>query len=804
MPEQYAGHWGGQQGGQGGDAYQSQQAYGYWAQQGYYVQDPAQAEGQYAAQATGQYAAPSAGQYPAQGQPYATAQAAPPPEEPEPSSFTPMLAVLAVILVVAVAGGLYWHSTLPVCGNGRLEEGETSGTCCPDAGCTGDQSCEEGTCVDPECGPCQYLDDHVCRDHECCSDDECPGDSVCRSNTCVPLDCGGCLYAEGHSCLSHTCCTDEDCDDGMKETTDKCRDPSTTRSLCVYSATVDLGPRDLIITLGAGDGVRFEHMGTDHVVTVQEIGTENVTVEVSSDPQNVTLKVSETKDIDLDKDDDPDITLSLISIKDKRAEIQVGKYRIKTADVRFVDYENTKFGIKMKYPSTWRLVENQLFYIAVFGAGVDKTVPDNLRPLVSVTSERIPEDITGLEAFKDQWIEESSASMSDFTVLDLAAEPEEGSPPQVLFKARQGESVLMSQAVFAEKHGVVYLIMYISWDRLFSRHLDLVEEMVSSFEITAGPETEASANAFKLNEVPPVGTTADGKRSVFRSDRAGIGFTYPIDWSVIELVKGASVYQVSTPKEDPLDKIVEGLTVVVKKMTGDPEGGDEGEGDIEAVKAAIVQQIKAQVTDADILSIEEETIGGDEALQIVYTGTQLGEKVKFKQVLMERGRNLVTCIYTADLDTFTVYETEMDAVIASINATSAEVTPDGESGDGVDAGCDAFPDKLGNCTAYKCRFTHPFTKEPMVKEISGLVDGKCDYVEEMPNDGKMECSYSESARTAVAQYHRDVATAESAGTEVNVDLGSGEVKTTYTIDGKEVENPLQEAMDNGQCVISGY
>jgi len=117
---------------------------------------------------------------------------------------------------------------------------------------------------------------------------------------------------------------------------------------------------------------------------------------------------------------------------------------------------------------------------------------------------------------------------------------------------------------------------------------------------------------------------------------------------------------------------------------------------------------------------------------------------------------------------------------------------------------DTFPDKLNSCTKYKTNFIHPFTGETLEKEILGLINGKCDYIEQIPNGGKMECKYTESERKAVAQYYRDVAVAESVGTSLNADLGSGKQKTTYTINGKVVENPLQEALDNGVCVISGY
>lgn len=114
-----------------------------------------------------------------------------------------------------------------------------------------------------------------------------------------------------------------------------------------------------------------------------------------------------------------------------------------------------------------------------------------------------------------------------------------------------------------------------------------------------------------------------------------------------------------------------------------------------------------------------------------------------------------------------------------------------------------FADKLSTCLAYKTTFRHLLTGETLEKEILGVVNGKCGYIEQMPNGGKMECKYTESQRKAVAQYYKDVAAAGSFGTSLNSSESGGQ-QTTYTIDGKEVSNPLQEAMSNGTCVISGY
>lgn len=120
--------------------------------------------------------------------------------------------------------------------------------------------------------------------------------------------------------------------------------------------------------------------------------------------------------------------------------------------------------------------------------------------------------------------------------------------------------------------------------------------------------------------------------------------------------------------------------------------------------------------------------------------------------------------------------------------------------------CDVFEfpaDQLESCTPYKCQFVHPFNREKLTREVFGIINGKCKYVEQMPNNGLMTCNYSESMRRAVAQYQRDIASSGSFGTGFSTDT-SGQTSTTYTIDGREVENPAQEALNEGVCVITGY
>jgi len=149
-------------------------------------------------------------------------------------------------------------------------------------------------------------------------------------------------------------------------------------------------------------------------------------------------------------------------------------------------------------------------------------------------------------------------------------------------------------------------------------------------------------------------------------------------------------------------------------------------------------------------------------------------------------------------------EEEWEAVKEEIRSENEELYSEMFKDSGKSASCDAFPDKLDLCESFSCEFKHPLTDEIMKREIIGLVDGKCQYTEGMPNNSRMDCECSRNLRKAIAQYYRDIITARSAGAGVEVNLGSDDIKTIYTIDGEEVENPLQEAMDSGQCIISGY
>ncbi len=117
-----------------------------------------------------------------------------------------------------------------------------------------------------------------------------------------------------------------------------------------------------------------------------------------------------------------------------------------------------------------------------------------------------------------------------------------------------------------------------------------------------------------------------------------------------------------------------------------------------------------------------------------------------------------------------------------------------------------FADHLEKCIPFKSEFIHPFSGQTMQREIVGITNDECLYTEEMPNNGTITCRYILEQLAIIAKYYSDVALSESHSTsaEITINGAEQEVKTTYTINGKEVENPMQELLQNETCVISGY
>lgn len=117
--------------------------------------------------------------------------------------------------------------------------------------------------------------------------------------------------------------------------------------------------------------------------------------------------------------------------------------------------------------------------------------------------------------------------------------------------------------------------------------------------------------------------------------------------------------------------------------------------------------------------------------------------------------------------------------------------------------CGDYARNLESCTPYSCKFKHPFGGNLMEKKILGVEGGKCHTTEQMPNNGMMDCKLDPELRKNISQYLKTISTGGTK-TSTSVKVEAGKVAAKYTVNGKDVSNPLQEANTNGSCKVSGY
>ena len=98
------------------------------------------------------------------------------------------------------------------------------------------------------------------------------------------------------------------------------------------------------------------------------------------------------------------------------------------------------------------------------------------------------------------------------------------------------------------------------------------------------------------------------------------------------------------------------------------------------------------------------------------------------------------------------------------------------------------------------------TGATLERKIIGPTGGTCTTVEAMPGKRQMQCDYPADMRKAVAVFFRQMQAAEAGGKTVGGALtgkADGTSTSTTTIAGKPVVTPLQQALEDGICRISG-
>lgn len=109
-------------------------------------------------------------------------------------------------------------------------------------------------------------------------------------------------------------------------------------------------------------------------------------------------------------------------------------------------------------------------------------------------------------------------------------------------------------------------------------------------------------------------------------------------------------------------------------------------------------------------------------------------------------------------------------------------------------------EELPTCTPHIMSFTHFFDGKTYTKEIAGMTEKGCHYIETMPNGGKYECYFSELQRNELSQAivaNMESYSQSSEGT-FSMSYSSTESASTSTDPWQQVYN------DPATCTLNGY
>ncbi len=175
-----------------------------------------------------------------------------------------------------------------------------------------------------------------------------------------------------------------------------------------------------------------------------------------------------------------------------RRMISFKKSGIKQLSRGYLLYENTKYGIRMEYPTHWveeELDEESENYISV---AQFREVVENKPPFVTIYINRLKDVKTSLQAFVDMEMGELRKDSMDINTVQFKDTVLGGKPArQLLFFENivKGERAYKQMITWTKVEDKIYEISYSARYGQFMKYLSVVEEMIQSFQLANTNET---------------------------------------------------------------------------------------------------------------------------------------------------------------------------------------------------------------------------------------------------------------------------------------------------------------------------
>jgi len=152
--------------------------------------------------------------------------------------------------------------------------------------------------------------------------------------------------------------------------------------------------------------------------------------------------------------------------------------------ITFSTYENIEYGIRIDYPSGWAEEESDIEDVVIVFLSPFESAFDVFRENVYITVKDFSAQPITLDEYTEESIDELRQLISNFTLEESTTATLAGNPAhRLVYTGKIEQYDLKWMQVHTIKDDIAYTITYTAEEDFYSAYVDIVQEMVDSFEI---------------------------------------------------------------------------------------------------------------------------------------------------------------------------------------------------------------------------------------------------------------------------------------------------------------------------------
>lgn len=150
---------------------------------------------------------------------------------------------------------------------------------------------------------------------------------------------------------------------------------------------------------------------------------------------------------------------------------------------KFIVYDSSPYGIRIKYPSDWIKNEQVMGTVAAF-LSPRESASDIFQENINVIVQDLSAQPMTLQEYTELSVGQVEQFITDAKILDSSATTLDGnSAHKVSYTGKQGQYNLKWMQVWTIKDNTAYILSYTAEVNKYNDFLDVAQEMVNSFEI---------------------------------------------------------------------------------------------------------------------------------------------------------------------------------------------------------------------------------------------------------------------------------------------------------------------------------